>query len=107
MDIGKWVFLIGIVIAIVAGLITSEASGYWIALLVVLGLIVGFLNITGKEITPFLIASIALILTTSALSALPLIGIYLTPIMDNVKIFVAPAAIVIALKAIFALAAKK
>lgn len=105
MDMGKWVFLIGVIIAIVAGLVGG--ASYWVWLLVVLGLIVGFLNITAKETTPFLIASIALILTTTALGSIQLIGDYLTAILENVRIFVAPAAIVAALKAIFVLAAKK
>ena len=51
-SIGKWAFILGVVIAVIAGLVGGWAAAYspWILLvLVVLGLIVGFLNISAKE----------------------------------------------------------
>lgn len=105
--IGEYAFLIGIVIAVLAGLLLQ--TGGWVAVaLVVLGLIVGLLNITAKETIPFLVASIALLLARSAgLEKLPLVGTYLGAIVDNIVVFVAPAAAIVALKTVFDLAKKK
>ena len=44
-QMGKWAFIVGFVICVVAGLLIAEAWMYWV--LAVLGLIVGFMNITG------------------------------------------------------------
>ena len=76
-----------------------------ILVLVALGIIVGLLNITAKETTTFLVAALALIIASSA-SALTLAAIWtgLTSILGNVIIFVSPAAIVVALKTVYALA---
>jgi len=106
--VGAWAFILGIIIAIIAGLATGAVAGYgpWIAfLLVVLGLIVGYLNISDKEVQAFLIAAIALILVNEAnLAAIPYIGIYLAYVVQNIATFVAMAALVVALKAVYNLA---
>ena len=108
---GRWAFIIGILIAIIIGLFPSNlganVQGRLISLLVALGLIVGFLNIAERERTPFLAAAIALLVTGTAaisLAIIPQIGQYLQDIVLNISVFVAPAAIVVALKAIFSLA---
>ncbi len=108
MKIGEISFILGLVIAILAGIFVSLTNSGWIVLaLVVLGLIVGFLNITEKETQPFLIASIALIVTAisgSMLTIIPFIGNALNAIVQNIAVFVAPAVIVVSIKAIYALA---
>ena len=53
-QVGKWAFLIGVVLAVITGIGTGLAQDWgvnpWLMLLlVVLGLIVGFVNITAKE----------------------------------------------------------
>ncbi len=108
MKIGEISFILGLVIAILAGIFVSFTNSGWIVLaLVVLGLIVGFLNITEKETQPFLIASIALIVTAisgSMLTIIPFIGNALNAIVQNIAVFVAPAVIVVSIKAVYALA---
>ena len=112
--LGEWAFIIGVLIAVVIGLFSNtievknpELSGWLIAALVLLGLVVGLMNITEKETTPFLIAAIALLATGSAaevLNKIPTIGLYLTNVVKQIGVFVSPAAIVVALKAIQSLA---
>jgi hypothetical protein len=108
--IGHYSFLAGIALAIVAGIISDViAANIVIFTLMLLGLIVGFLNIRAKETTEFLVATIALMLAGAGaveLRAIPAIGDYLAAILGNIVAFVAPAAIVVALKAIKALASK-
>lgn len=108
--IGGWAFIIGIVIAVLAGLVLP--TNQWVILvLAILGLIVGFLNVTAKESTPFLVAAIALVLSTNIFDAIVVkalgagtVTTAVSTILENVGIFVAPAAVLVALRAIFALA---
>ena len=106
--IGELAFLVLLVIAIVAGLFlapNSSWAGVVTSVLVVLGIIVGLLNITESETTPFLVAAIALLLTGSVgFQAIPAVGGILNAIVANIGVAVAPAAIVVAIKAIYGLA---
>src|SRR3989344_8070442 len=81
---GEWAFIIGVLVAVIIGLFSGSlqenTSGWLILLLVILGLIVGFLNISESETTPFLVAAVALLITGTAsesLRIIPTIGGYL------------------------------
>ncbi len=110
--VGHIAFLAGIVIAILTGILGGVINLAWTAaVLVLLGFVVGFMNISRKETLPFLVASIALILVgtagitsmTSLLGALVSfnVGEYITAILTNFVAFVSPAALVVAIKAIW------
>ena len=110
-NMGQWSFIIGVVIAIAIGIFSSNLSadmrGWLTFLLVVLGLVVGLLNVTEKETTPFLVAAVALIATGTAggnLALIPSLGGYLEGVVKAIAVFVTPAAIIVALKAIQSLA---
>lgn len=109
-EIGKWSFIAGILLAILAGLLGTALAEYASSvaiLLIVLGLVVGFLNITTKQVYDFLIAAIALLLTGAAgLDTLPVVGAYIGPVLTNIASFVAPAAVIVALKAIYEIGKK-
>jgi hypothetical protein len=108
--VGSWAFVIGVIIAIIVGLFSNGGNAVTTTVLVVLGLIVGFLNVTGRETTPFLLAAIALVIVTSpnlgagSLSNVSGVGPYLQGILSAITLFVIPATIIVALKAIYALA---
>ena len=107
-SLGSWAFILGVLIAIIAGLgmsaLDMTMQGYVAVVLVILGLVVGFLNIGAKEVNEFLIAAIALAVMGAAnLTAIPLIGGFLGQMLMYVAVFVAPAALVVALKAIYAM----
>ena len=107
--LGEWAFVIGVVLAILFGFIPSDWEGMATLVLVVLGLVVGLLNITEKESTPFLVAAAALMITGSSGDTLKLIppaalGAFLQSAVTKVGVFVVPAAIVVALKSIQSLA---
>ncbi len=109
---GEYAFLVGVIIAVIAGAV-GYANPVVPLALVVLGLVVGFLNVSEKETTPFLIAAIALtaagtIDTFKVLDGIVSgLGTALTGMVDNVAVFVVPGAILVALKAVWALASKK
>jgi len=104
--IAHYAFFIGLLFAIVAGLFrTSFSPQVLVTTLVVLGFIVGLFNLTVEETTPFLLASIALMLAGIVnLGLIPGVGTYLRSILSNVVVFVVPGAIIVGLKTIWRLA---
>lgn len=60
--IGKQAFIIGLGLAVLAGLFFQPGWAIW--MLAILGVIVGLLNITAEETRGFLLASIALTITS-------------------------------------------
>jgi hypothetical protein len=98
-QVGKWAFIVGIVLAVLAAFVTQVGWIYWA--LAVLGLVVGFLNVTAEETRGFLLAAIALILSATAVQGIPLIGEIVTRIMGNVVAFMSAAVLVVALKSLF------
>ena len=101
--IGHWAFIIGILLAIIAGLVPAWQTPTITWILVIIGLVVGLLNIQAKETTEFLVATIALLIVGSA-GAIPALGVIVLSILANIVAIVAPAALIVALKAIYALA---
>lgn len=102
--IGHWSFLIGVVLAILAGLVPQLQTPTVTWILVALGLIVGLLNITAKETQEFLIASIALVIASNAAANIIALGLVVATILGNIIAFVFPGALVVALKIIWTLA---
>ncbi|MBS3118183.1 hypothetical protein J4417_00690 [Candidatus Woesearchaeota archaeon] len=107
--IGHYTFFVGIFLAIVAAFFRSYIPPeVLITTLFILGLLVGLLNITAKETTPFLIAALALMLAGIVnFGLIPGIGTYIRDMLSNVVVFVAPAVIPVAIKAIWNLASER
>ncbi len=129
-EIAKYAFMIFAIVAIVAGLAVgymaydagtwagdvADIHGYLMLVMLILGIIVGLVSITAKEVTPFLIASIALIVAgitadvwsplqnVEVLEILYYIG---TTILWYFAAFAAPAAVIISMKSIWAMAKEK
>lgn len=102
-NIGHWSFIVGVLLAVLAGLVPTLQTSSVTWILVVLGLVVGFLNVTARETTEFLVASIALLIVTEA-GAIPVLGGTVLVILSNIAAFVAPAALIVALRAVWVLA---
>ena len=96
----------------------ASANGYVTLIMLILGIIVGLISITAKEVTPFLISAIALMVArigigTEADVWAPLGEVHMllpywaTEILNYIVAFVAPAAVIIAFRAVWALARKK
>ena len=97
--IGKWAFILGLVISVLAGIFLQPDWAIWV--LAVLGVIVGLLNITAADTRGFLLAAIALTLSATALNTIPGLGTAFSYILQFVVAFVAGATIVVALKELF------
>ncbi len=115
--VGHYSFIIGVIIAIILGLIPTSTLGAaygWLAsLLVILGLIVGFLNVPSKETKEFLLVAVVLVITAgigtgagAVLESATVLGIggYLSGLFSQVLAFIIPATVVVALKEILQLA---
>ncbi len=98
-------FLFSLLLALLAGLIPNIGGFPWVAwLLVVLGLLVGILNISREEQTAFLVAGIGLLIASTAVTALLPLGAVVSNVLTNVIAFVAPGVIIVAVIAIANLA---
>ncbi len=98
-NIGRWLFLAGLVICVVVGL--GLANNPWVpAALAILGVIVGLLNIQSSETTEFLIATISLIICASALTAIPYIGQTVLNIVAYLVVFMAAAVVVVSIRSL-------
>jgi len=97
---GKWAFIIGLVLAVVAGILfEAEELVFWV--LAILGVIVGLLNVSREDTQGFLLAAIGFLLSATALNLIPIVGETLSQILEYVAAFVAGATIIVALKALF------
>jgi len=104
--IGYYSFVIGAIIALVLGLASAQlgtASVWLTSLLIVLGLIVGFLNITGKETKDYLLIAFVLVLVArfggvDILGEVHTIGLFLAAIFEAFVAFIVPAVIVVGLR---------
>lgn len=104
-SIGRWAFLIGLIIAVVLGLgFFGEVTEGMNVALVIIGLIVGLLNIADKETEAFLISGAVLIIASNfggdALATVNYVG----PIFSALLVLFVPATIVVAIKNVFQLA---
>ncbi len=101
--IGSWAFLIGIILAIILGAFGQLSSGILVAL-VIIGIIVGLLNIADREATPFLLSGAVLVIVAyygrEIMSVIPL----LANILDALLALFVPATIIVAIKNVFTIA---
>ena len=102
--LGKWAFLIGMLLAVVLGLFFSPISEAGLMVLIVIGLIVGLLNVGDKEVTPFLMSGAVLIIASAfggnVMSSVPFVG----SVFDALLAVFVPATIIVAIKNVFSLA---
>ena len=126
--ISRWAFIAFVAIAIVMGLVVgymaydagtwndpsvADMNGWVTLIMLILGIIVGVTSVTAKEVIPFLIVTIALVVTNVADVWSPLSRVHellyywATGTLNYIVAFAAPAAVVIAVNAVFAMTKKK
>ncbi len=117
-SVGAWSFLIGVILALIIGLFTTllpipaiiDYSAHIYGILVILGLIVGYMISSGKDSQTFLIAGTIIIIAgrfgMDSVSG-SLIGIGLgdtvTSIFSALLALFIPATIIVALKTLFSI----
>ena len=102
--LGAVVFAFGYALAVFTGLFFPE-NGALIAILVLLGLAVGAFNVTHREVVPYLVAAIALVLIGGTQVFTPLnlvmdgLGERANLVVRMMAVFTAPAAVIQAVRA--------
>lgn len=101
--LGRWAFLIGVILAVVLGA-RGPVVGTGATTLVVIGLVVGLLNVGDKEVAPFLMSGIVLIIASALggnlMGDLPYVG----SVLDALLVIFVPATVIVAVKNVFSLA---
>ncbi|UCC57792.1 MAG: hypothetical protein JSW14_05305 [Candidatus Bathyarchaeum sp.] len=135
-EIARWAYIIFVVVAIVAGLVLGYSAyasyttlptdppanwaanvatndGYVLFAMLILGIIIGITSITAKEVSAFLIATIALLVASAAnvwagvWYIHPLLFFWASAILSYIVAFAAPAAVIISIKSVLAMAKEK
>jgi hypothetical protein len=112
--LGAYAFLVGVIFATVMGILQRvfeiEYSNYAYAFLVVIGLIIGFVNVGDRDSLTFLLASLSLVIVSGfgqtaliSVSDIPFLS-SLTSILSALLVLFVPATIIVALKVVFNLA---
>ncbi|MAH43473.1 hypothetical protein CL614_07210 [archaeon] len=112
--IGAYAFLIGVILAVALGLfqeVLGSGGNFAYIILVIIGFIVGSLNVGDKDSNTFLLASLALVIvaalgndTLQFISNLsPIIPAFVNVLRALLVLFI-PATIIVALKTVFSIA---
>jgi|APSaa5957512576_1039674.scaffolds.fasta_scaffold89038_2 hypothetical protein len=102
----KWSFNAAWVIslALALGLVFSQGwagNSVWSLILVILGVITGFVH-TIKDVGPFILVAVALaIFTGSSLTVIPAVGSFLSYLVQFFITYLTPAALIIALRKVY------
>jgi hypothetical protein len=111
VNIGEAAFLVGIIISIAAAFIPAEivAKGVVYLVLLILGFIVGLLNLRKEEYTTFLLVSLIFLIpgTFESIYQLSVIGEPLEKILTAISTFVLPAALIVAFKTLWDVASTR
>jgi len=135
-EIARWAYIIFVVVAVSAGLILGYSAyasyvltptdppanwaekiktndGYVLFAMLILGIVIGLTSITRKEVTAFLIATIALVVASAAnvwagvWYLHPLLFFWASAILSYIVAFAAPAAVLISIKSVLVMAKEK
>jgi hypothetical protein len=112
--IGAWAFLIGVTLAILGGVLSSAFGGLntaVLSILLVLGVIVGFVNVSPADMNQFLTASVSLVIVSFAGSSgirnLEFLNIGLGEIIAGtlgaLLVLLVPATIIVVIKSLFSI----
>lgn len=118
-NVGAWTFLVGVILASIVGIssalfpisIITRYSAQIYAVLFILGLFIGYMNVVGRESQTFLLAGAVLVIVSrfgmeSVAGSLIGIGAHdlVTSLFGALLALFVPATIVVALKTVFSIA---
>ncbi len=105
---GSWVFGFGLLLSLVVAFLPSlgaTTSKIVFGTLIILGIVIGFLNVTNDESIKFLVSAVALVLLTGPFLGLVAQNLIQTAVLGkffgNLIALIVPAAIIVSLKELF------
>jgi len=110
--IGAWAFVIGVILAIILGIFSTQlvdVRQHILGLLVIAGTLIGILNIHHRESGKFLIAALSLVIVSYMggasmaviLENVAIVGPALINILNALLVLFIPTTIIVALKSLF------
>lgn len=112
--VGAYAFLAGVILAIILGLSTptlTKLNTIFYIILVILGILIGYLNSGDKDSTTFLFASISLVIVSGQGNSTLVFMSNITPVLSLLNdvlrallVLFIPATIIVALKVVFSMA---
>ena len=104
--VGSLAFIVGMVLAVLAGF--WQLTGTTTSVLILLGLVVGFLNVTSGESKGFLFTTLVLVVVANmggdVLSLVKGVGDVMANILHAIVVFVIPATVIVAFREIYSYA---
>ena len=106
---GSWAFLIGVLLAVIAGVVSGLELGnidsaIMTPILLVIGAIVGLFNIKGGESMPFLFSGLTLIIASVFGAGITATVPVVSATLASLLVIFVPATIIVAIKNVFVLA---
>lgn len=112
--VSAWAFLIGIVLAILGGIISAlfgNLNPFLLGLLLLLGLVIGFIGVAPNDINKFMTSSVSLVIVSFAGSAGVRnieflnweIGNIVSSTLGALLVLLVPATIVVATRSLFSI----
>jgi len=102
-NLGRRAFIVGLIVSVLLGFMTFTSATL---ILVILGLIVGFMNVSDKESHDYLVAVITLMVVgVAGLQALSVFGSlysWVNTVLASFITFVAASSVVVAIKVVLA-----
>ena len=93
-SLGKWLFLIGLLVAVVAGLVGFSAA--WLTwILIIVGILAGVMYFDSGDVVNIGIRYLVVFATASALDQLALVGPYLTAIFTAAVAYFGPVVLTV------------
>ncbi len=101
--------LVGIVVALILGILASVFTWgtTWVWWVLIIGVVVGFLNMFHKEGVLFVLTLLTLTFMLSVLAGSALFSAWAVTLFNAVMYVLAPTAVIVGLKVLYALAVKK
>ena len=103
--LGSWAFLIGVILALVLGVFGFGSNNpTFLTVLVIIGLIIGLLNVGSDEVQSFLLSGTVLIIASAfgqnVLNDVPLVN----DIFKAILVIFVPATVIVAIRNVFVIA---
>jgi|SRR3989338_2879757 len=112
--VSAWAFLIGVVLALIGGMFSAlrgDLNPFVLGLLLLLGLVIGFIGVSPNDITKFMTSSVSLVIVSFAGSAGIRnieflnweIGNIVSSTLGALLVLLVPATIVVAIRSLFSI----
>ena len=112
--VSAWAFLIGVVLALVGGMLSAlfgELNPFVLGLLLILGLVIGFIGVSPNDISKFMTSSVSLVIVSYAGTAGVRnieflnweVGNIVSSTLGSLLVLLVPATIVVAIRSLFSI----